>query len=163
MSVIERLSHEIYTENTGLLYQYIFRRTGNKADAEDILHEVFIVMLFKMNQFLGEYPDNAGQVRAYLFGIANKQLLHYWRDHRDIWNTEISMELLPDLTDPQSDFSGSELSFPDWVTPQDRKLLLLKCEGYSLKDIAGQLGISYPACRMRISRLTRDLKKFWGK
>lgn len=163
MSEREKIYQEIYIENTALLYQYLFRKTGNETDAEDILHEVFIIMLFKLEQFLADYPGNAGQVRAYLFGIAKKQLLHYWREHRDILDMEVSTELLPDLLDPQDPFRGSELSLPPWVTPQDRKLLLLKSQGYSHEDIAAQLGISPGACRMRSSRLIRDLKKFWKK
>lgn len=161
MSKKEKIYQEIYLKNTKALYQYIFRMTGDRDDTEDILHEVFIVMLFKLDQFLADYPDNARQVTAFLFGIAKKQLLHYWRDNHKIWDMEVSMELVPDLSDPRDGFRDCELTLPHWLTPMDKKLLLLRGEGYSLNEIRLQLGISYGACRMRSSRLNRELKKFF--
>lgn len=159
----ERIYQEIYTGNSKWIYGYILRKTGGGADAEDIKQEVFTVFLLKMGPFLKDYPNNVKQIKTYLLRIANNLLLHYWRDHQKMLDAEISMELLPDLEDPRNSFADSEFSLPEWLSPQDRKLLLLRQEGYSFQEIADRFGISSAACRMRSSRLERELKNFWEK
>lgn len=74
---------------------------------------------------------------------------------------EVSTELVPELADPKTLLDSGDFPLPDWLSEGDKKLLFLKVSGYSLKEIADQLGVSYAACRMRSSRLARDLKNFW--
>lgn len=156
----ERIYQEIYIKHSRSVFNLLLRNTISEADAEDIKQEVFAVFLLKMGPFLKDYPNNSKQIKTFLFRTANNLLLHYWRDHQKILNTEVSMELLPDLADPRSSFSHSEFSLPKDLSELDRKLLRLRQEGYSLKEIADQLGISHDACRMRSSRLDRKLKDF---
>lgn len=155
----EKIYREMYMANGRNIYQYLLRMTGNAADAEDLLQEVFLVLLFKLDLFASGHPNNANQVFAFLLGVAKKQLLHYWRRHYKLLDMEISTELLSDLSDPKNDFSDSEFSLPDHLAPMGKQLLHLLNSGYSLKESAFQLGINPAACRMRYSRLKAHLKK----
>ncbi len=158
----EKIYQELFVENFQRLCQYIYRNTGSRSDAEDIIQEVFIALLFHLNGFAAEYPDNAKQIRSWLFRVADNKLLHYWRDQK-LLDTEVSIELLPDLTDPRTDPESAWFSLPDWLDPEDKRLLYLKYSGYSLREIAARLGITYGACRMRSSRLADSLKKYFEK
>jgi len=157
----ERIYRELFEQNTNLVYSYIFRRVGIESDTEDITQDVFVALLFHLDEFIPGYPDNANQIRSWLFGVAYKKLLHYWRRNQKILDMEISTELLPDLKDNRSAPDENGLSLPDWLCPRDKKLLSMKYCGYSLKEIAPHLGLSYGACRMRSVRLADELKKYF--
>ncbi len=161
----EKIYQELFVENSRRLYQYIYRNTGNRSDTEDIIQEVFIVLLFRLNGFAAEYPDNAKQIRSWLFRVADNKLLHYWRDQK-LLDAEVSIELLPDLpdlADPQAGLESVDLLLPDWLDPEDKQLIYWKYSGYSLQEIAVRLGITHGACRMRSSRLADSLKKYFEK
>ncbi len=159
----EKIYQELFVGNFQRLYQYIYRKTGDRPGTEDMLQEVFIALLFHMDRFAPEYPSNAKQIRSWLFRVTDHKLLHYWRKNQRVLDTEISIELLPDLIDGRADPESVELSLPDWLDPEDKRLLYLKYSGYSLKEIAARLGISYGACRMRSVRLASSLKKYFEK
>lgn len=156
----EKIYQELFVENFRRLYQYIYRNAGSNADTEDITQEVFIALLFHLNEFAPEYPDNEKLIRTWLFRVADNKLLHYWRDQK-LLDTEISIELLPELEDTRPDSENIELLLPDWLDPEDKRLLYWKYCGYSLKEIAERLGITYGACRMRSVRLADSLGKYF--
>lgn len=159
----ERIYQELFEANTNRLYQYIYRKTGDDSDTEDIVQDVFIAFLFHFDEFIPEYPNNSKQVMAWLFRVAGNKVLHYWRKNQKILDTEISTELLPELIDQQAAFGETDLSLPDWLSPEDKRLIFLKYSGYSLREIAPRLGITYGACRMRSARLAEKLKKYFDK
>ncbi len=157
----EKIYQELFVENFQRLYQYIYRKAGDRSGTVDMLQEVFIALLFHLDKFAPEYPGNTKQIRTWLFRVADNKLLHYWRKNQKLLDTEISLELLPDLTGSRDDLESVALSLPDWLDPEDKRLLCLKCSGYSLQEIAARLGISYGACRMRSIRLANSLKEFF--
>lgn len=156
----EAIYQELFVANLPRLYQYIYRNTGGRGDTDDIMQEVFIVLLFRLNDFAAEYPDNEKIIRAWLFGVADNKLRHYWRDQKRL-DAEISTELLPELADTHPDSESIDLLLPDWLGPEDKRLIYWKYCGYSLKEIAARLGITYGACRMRSVRLADSLKKYF--
>lgn len=159
----ERIFREIYEENDKVLYPYIARQIGDPSYTEDILQEVAVVFLFHFSEFLPGYPDNAGQITAWLTEVAKNKIRHFWRKHYRALEMETSMELLPHLEAQKDGISDVELDLPVWLGPEERKLLSLRLRGYSLKEIADALGISHSTCRMRSSRLAAKLKKYLEK
>lgn len=161
MTEIERqIYQEIFERLAGRVLEYIYRRTGNFSDAEDMRQDVFIALMFHIKGFVEGYPENHKAIRSWLFRTADYKVKHYWRniDRRDM---EVSVELLPELkaaanfTDPYS------FDLPDWLTKEDKVMLEMKCQGYTLKEIASHLRITYGACRMKSIRLNKELKKYF--
>lgn len=159
----ERIFREIYEENDKRLYQYIIRQIGDPSYTEDILQEVAVAFLFHFHDFLPGYPDNAGQIRAWLFKVAGNKIQHFWRRYYRKLGMETSIELFPNLETGRNEIADTELDLPLWLGPEERKLLSLRLKGYNLKEIADELGISHSTCRMRSSRLTAKLKKYLEK
>lgn len=159
----EQLFREIYEGNEKWLYQYIARRIGDPSYTEDILQEVAVAFLFRFDDFLPHYPGNAKQVEAWLLGVARNKIKHFWRKHYKRLEMEVSSELLPDLETARDEMADAEVTLPPWLGPEERRMLVLKCMGYNLKEIADQMGISHSTCRMRSSRLVRKLKKYLEK
>lgn len=159
----ERIYQELFEANTNRLYQYIYRKIGDHPATEDIIQEVFIALLFHFDEFDPGHPDSAKRVKAWLFNVADNKVLHYWRKNQRVLDMEVSLELVPDLMDELAVPDGAKPSLPNWLSPEDKQLLFLKCSGYSLQEIAPRLGITYGACRMRSIRLTDKLKKHFKK
>lgn len=159
----ERIFREIYEGNEKWLYQNIARQIGDPSNTEDILQEVAVAFLFHFNEFLPDYPDNAKQVGQWLLGVAQNKVKHYWRKHYRTLEMEASAELLPNLDTGKDEMAEVEFELPVWLEPEERRMLVLKCMGYNLKEIADEMGISHSTCRMRSSRLTAKLKKYLEK
>lgn len=159
----QRVYREIYEENAGRIYGYIFRKICDSASAEDLKQEVFIALLLKLPDFLSKYPDNNSQIKAWLFGVAGNQIKLYWRNVQRRLDTEVPLEALEDTPDPFDEFSGVEFKLPDWLRPEEKEILSLRASGYSLKEVAGRMGISYAACKQRNARMMRELKAYYKK
>jgi RNA polymerase sigma-70 factor (ECF subfamily) len=64
----------IVRENSLMLRSYLGSQLHHASDVDDLAQEVFIAAFRRLNQF-----DRRGDFRAWLRGIARKQLLHHFR------------------------------------------------------------------------------------
>ncbi len=158
-----RIYREVYEQNAGRIYGYIYRKTCDPAGSEDLKQDVFVTLLFRIASFVPDYPGNRKKIESWLFRVADNKLKHYWRDYAKLVDMEVSTELLPEVADPRNDLEAVEFSLPDWLSQNDKMILSLKASGYTLKEISERLGVSYAACRMRHSRLMHDLKDYFKK
>jgi len=67
---------ELYEQYVERIYNYIYFRTGNVHDAEDLTGKVF----FKALQAIGNYKDMGLPFSAWLYRIAHNQIANYHRD-----------------------------------------------------------------------------------
>lgn len=162
-SEAQRIYREIYEQNAGRIYGYIFRKICDSASAEDLKQEVFVALLFNLAEFVPDYPENEKRIKTWLFGVADNKIKLYWRENHKRFDMEVSFEHLESLKDLQDMLSVAEYTLPDWLKPKDKEILMLRLSGYSLKEISGRLGLSYEACRQRNARITRTLGEFCRK
>ena len=133
----------IYDKYKNTVYRTAFAYCRNRADAEDIMQEVFLKRLYQAPEF--QSPDHE---RRWLFRVALNQC-------RDEWKRSCRTELPLD--------EAVLISVP----PEDREILeqvaalpeklrtvihLHYYEGYSLEEIASLLGVSLSAVKMRMKR-----------
>lgn len=93
---------DVFLENNGLIYKYIFLRTGyQKEIAEDLSQEVF----FKALKNFEKYNNDKASIKTWLFRIARNVVIDFYRtrkeNHIDIEKVEdliIQEELNKDLT-----------------------------------------------------------------
>ena len=57
------------------VYRFVYARTGNRADAEDLTAQVFLKMLQRLESYRGD-----GDFLSWLRGIARYTVLDFWRD-----------------------------------------------------------------------------------
>jgi RNA polymerase sigma-70 factor (ECF subfamily) len=67
---------ELYQENIQKIYNYIYYRTGNKADAEDLTARVFQRAL----KHIGTYQKTDVPFSAWLYRIAHNLVANFYRD-----------------------------------------------------------------------------------
>jgi RNA polymerase sigma-70 factor (ECF subfamily) len=67
----------IYKYYVSAVFRYLYSRTGNVHDAEDITAQTFLVALETFNRFRGD-----GHFRAWLFGIARNKVVDLYRKRK---------------------------------------------------------------------------------
>jgi RNA polymerase sigma factor (sigma-70 family) len=132
---------DFYRLHVGPLYRYVYARTGNQADAEDLTSQVFLQAFPR----LAWRPTP--EMRSYLFATARTVLADHWRQH---YGAEVD-ELPFDTADPGGglDDDGGGVSalraaqllsrLPDRY---HRVLELRFLQGCSVRETARIMGIS---------------------
>ena len=67
---------QLYREKFGLIYRYVYRKIGNREDAEDLTSEIFLKAVGALNQ---EFSPQS--MHKWLFLIARSTVADYWRSH----------------------------------------------------------------------------------
>ncbi len=67
---------ELYSRYVARIYNYVYYRTGNHHDAEDLTSRVF----FKALAHIGNYTDRGVPFSAWLYRIAHNQVANWHRD-----------------------------------------------------------------------------------
>jgi RNA polymerase sigma-70 factor (ECF subfamily) len=67
---------ELYSRYVARIYNYVYYRTGNHQEAEDLTSRVF----FKALAHIGNYTDRGVPFSAWLYRIAHNQVANWHRD-----------------------------------------------------------------------------------
>lgn len=156
---------EFYRLHGRDLWGYLYRLTGNAADADDLLQDSFCRLLATP---LATRDD--GQMRAYLFRVASNTAIDLWRrSGREAKRTEASAVLAPaspaDIGHDVALRHDMARTFRE-LKPQERVLLwLAHVEGTDHRAIAQTLGLkpaSVPVLLFRARRKLADLLRRKG-
>lgn len=142
-----------YTAYSPMVFRVALSHLKNREDAEDLLHDVFIKFMEKMQYLNDEEHKRAWLVRVTVNACRDTLRKKSYRDHLSL--DEVSEQAAPDQADKPDVFYALE-SLPD----QDRTVILLHdLEGYAIKEVAAMLGIGLSAAKMRLFRARERLKK----
>ena len=152
----------LYERYVGRIYTYIYYRTGNTFDAEDLTERVFMRAL----HHIGNYHDRGLPFSAWLYRIAHNLVANWYRDNSR--RKEISLEehttIHPRTEHPEGELL--ELEEQEWLLriirllPPDRQqLLILKfVENLSNAEIGVIMGKSEGAIKSLYHRTLLTLK-----
>ncbi len=142
-----------YTAHSPLVFRVALSHLKNREDAEDVLHDVFIKFMEKMQYLSDEEHQRAWLVRVTVNACRDALRKRSYREHLSL--DEISEQTSPEQTEKPAVFYALE-ALPE----QDRTVILLHdLEGYPIKEVASMLGIGLSAAKMRLSRARERLKK----
>jgi RNA polymerase sigma-70 factor (ECF subfamily) len=148
------------------IYNFIYKMTFSREDAEDILQEVFIRVYNNLYKY-----DNRWHFSTWLYRIAlNVFKSHYSKKkkQRNIDYQEV-LSSLPDnlINNPELVYEMKEhnleiLKILDSVKFEDKTILVLKhIQGFSYREIAEILKLSPENVRIKVMRAKKILyKKF---
>ncbi|HYL72517.1 MAG TPA: RNA polymerase sigma factor [Candidatus Dormibacteraeota bacterium] len=127
----------IYRTHVVALYRYVYARTGNKPDAEDITSSTFIRAFPHLRPGVSE-----GETRAYLRATARTVLADMWRERHGVYADVIDEDTMaasrveePASVDVEPILGGLPSHY--------RQVLELRfLRGYSIKETASTMGIS---------------------
>ena len=144
----------VYQDNVVGIYQLVFRRVGNAADAEDLAEEVLMHTLKTLR-----LPAPVHNVRAYLVKTARTVMADHWRRHYAARDAATELEQLPAdlLTRPHnSDASERAERLLSLLPDNFRRVLELRfLRGYSVREAANELGVTESNARVMQFRALR--------
>lgn len=160
---------ELYGLHVRKIYNYVYYRTGNHHDAEDLTARVF----YRALQNIGRYQERGAPFSAWLYRIAHNAVANWHRDKR--WSQTVALEDLAGQLehgdDPQRLAERSEarqqlLELVRTLPPERQQLLVLKfVERYSNQEIGEIMGRSEGAIKSLYHRtllaLRRDMGDQW--
>jgi len=153
---MNELLETIWQEQHNQLLAFVKKRIKNKEESEDILQEVFIKILSKIDTL-----KDRSKLRNWVFQMTRNAIIDHFRKKK---HEELEAEIR-DLEDETDENAMNEAT--SWIgkyvddLPENYReaVVLYEMKGLSQKDIADHLGISYVNARSRIQRGRQLLKK----
>ncbi len=143
----------VYRDNVVGIYQLVYRKVGNAADAEDLAEDVLMQTLKTLR-----LPAPAHNVRSYLAKTARTVLADHWRRHYAVQNATLELQQLPqdgggEVSSESADRAQRVLALlPD----NFRQILELRfLRGYSVGEVAREMGITDSYARVLQFRALR--------
>jgi RNA polymerase sigma-70 factor (ECF subfamily) len=153
----------LYERYRDRVYWYLRTRTASADDAADLLQQVFLQALDRVDQ----YRPKQGPFVAWLFGIAR----HAASNHNRRRRPTVPWDLVPEVLRPTSDDDPESRALHNeslahlagvfaTLDGDKRELLVLRyIAGLSFAEIGPIVGKSEAATRQQVSRLLRSLKE----
>lgn len=152
-------TEDLYREYHTKVFGYVYNRTGNKEEAEDITSEVF---LKACRAFEGFDPKKAS-VSTWLYTIMRNTLTDHFR--KGIVSEELSEELPSSENIEEKYISQEELdrladALKKLTREQQDIIVLRYYDDHSLTEIAEMLNISYGMIKVKHKSALNALKEF---
>lgn len=139
------------------IFNYIYYKTRNKADAEDLTSEVFIKMAESINSQNGDF-------KAWLYKIAQNKVIDYYRHissrKENLLDYEIS-KIGEKKFEPDDPFIKENIKNAiTKLTEEQQDVIILRfAESYKISEIAEILDKSVEAVKSLQFRAVESLKK----
>ena len=146
---------ELYDRYAKDIYRIGLQLIGHAADAEDMVHDVFVGLPSAVRTYEGRGP-----FKAWLKQVATRAALMKLRLRKR--TREVSLRRAPVLSPEPVLVERLDLQAAlDALVPEHRIVFVLReVQGYSHDEIARFLGISVGASKARLYRARRKLRTF---
>ncbi len=152
----------LYDKYFDPIYRFVFLKTGNKTDAEDISHQVFLSAWQKIEK----YEFRGFPFSSWLYKIASNAVIDHWRTKKPTVSIElVKDDLLSDLpnfheeADQKVSLGLVREAIAKLESDQQDVIVMKFVDELSNKEIAATLGKSEGAIRVIQHRALRQLKK----
>lgn len=147
-------TQRIWREFGDDLRRFILRRVSSPEDADDLLQETFIKIHAKLDTL-----EDRERLNAWVYQIARNTVTDYYRRQK-------AVEPLPEggieaiAVEPEGPDNDVEQIVGEWLRPMvetlperyRQALILTEFEGYSQREMAEELGLSYSGAKSRVQR-----------
>ena len=146
---------DVYRENVGPVYRYVYARTGNRPDAEDVTAQVFMRALPRLR-----LRASAPEIRSYLMATARSMLAEHWTLHYGVdvglVDEEVaSPEPAPEPTGEDAGVSRAARILGALPDHYRRVLELRFLRGYSVRETAREMNITVTNAKVLQHRALR--------
>lgn len=143
----------VYRDNVTWVYRLMYGKVGNQPDAEDLTAEVFMTALRPLR-----VSASVPEVRKYLRMTASSVLASYWKERMGREVTTIDDDV-PEPDEPEqlsSDAPDKVRRLLSHLPDNYRRILELRfLQAYSVRDAAGQMGVSVANAKVLQHRALR--------
>lgn len=158
MAFVTTKINYIWKEYHDQLLDFIRKRVKDDADADDILQEVFIKILSKVDTL-----KDSDKLKNWLYQITRNTINDHYRLQQKGKNIEEPFDLQEEDADENTSMKAAESwigLYIDGLPDNYREVVIMsELKGYSIADIAKNLDLSYTNARARVHRGRQALKK----
>lgn len=140
------------------VYGYVVRRVGNETVAEDIVHDVFLTALDKIEKF-----RNHPQQKGWLMVTARNKMRELKRKMEN--NPLESLEEMVEVGEEEVDYEKIEFELTVLEVVKEEEWELIKdyyLRGVTIREMAEKYGITENAMTVRLHRLRKKIKERIG-
>ncbi|TFV73356.1 sigma-70 family RNA polymerase sigma factor [Blastococcus sp. CT_GayMR19] len=142
---------EAYADHAGVLYGFVVNAVGDRADAEDLVQEVFT----RAWRASSHYDPDRASVRTWLFAIARNLVLdaHRARSRRPRVIGEVAVDAGPVTAGPEDDVVDRVrvVEALARLSPEHREVVAaLHLDGRTYAELAASTGVAVPTLRTRM-------------
>ncbi len=153
---------ELYRRHLTRVYRYHMAHVGNARDAEDLTSQTFMAALEGIRSFRG-----SGSFAAWLFGIASKKRLMFFRKNGSRAEVALEAALQTPSPEPPTDKAAYHRLQMEAISRALRQLMPERAEaliltyfgGLSQAEAGRVLSKSEAAIKMLVSRGLQDLRE----
>ena len=145
------------------LYGYMRSKMPTTVDTEDLVSEVVLTVVRKLEDFRWQYP---GSFRAWLFQIARRKLTDFYRrnsvpaDELDERETLSDSSPTPEVQTLHREVSADLLKVIGELSPRKQEVVLLRYfGGLQNKEIAAVLDLDERTISAHLSRALSELQE----
>lgn len=155
-----RKLYETYRQD---VYRYLVSLTKDPALAEDLLSETFLGAIRSLPRFRQE-----ADVKTWLFSIARRKWFDHLRREKIVLSEEELTGRYFAAEDAESavlrrEAAGRIRELLDTEPERSRKIVLMRIEGYSFREIAGKTGLSESSVRVIDHRVRKKIREILQK
>ena len=140
------------------LKTFIFNKTRNSSDTDDILQEVFVKIIRNMDKI-----NKAENLRNYLYRIVRNAINDYFRNRKSIIASATINETITEEETQSLNAAIAECCIRPFIKklPKNYReaLLITEFQDISQKDLAERLNISYSGAKSRVQRGKEKLRE----
>ncbi|MEM9158791.1 MAG: RNA polymerase sigma factor [Verrucomicrobiota bacterium] len=143
------------------LYNFIYRYTQNRQDAEDLTQDTFVKAFRNFHRYDSQYPFG-----AWLFTIGRRTVYNHYRGLKP--TEELSFDVVESAATPDEEVEHEDRKHELWEVAKKLKkeyqevLALKYIEDLSIEEISRVLGKSKTNVKIRLFRARNQLKKLHG-
>ena len=158
MTFVATEINHIWKEYHDLLLDFIRKKVKDQSDADDILQEVFLKILSKIDKL-----KDGDKLKSWLYQITRNTIIDHYREQQKGKNIDATFSPFEEEPDESNSMKTAE----SWVglyvneLPDNYReaVILAELKGLSIAEIADKLDISYTNARARVHRGRQALKK----
>ncbi|MDR1453188.1 MAG: RNA polymerase sigma factor [Candidatus Margulisbacteria bacterium] len=155
----------MYEDTSALLYRVVFRLTGSREDAEDILHDVYI----KAYQARRSYQPQLSGLQTWLYRIAVNHALNFLKRKKWLGGNLANLFGRQETEDVAESYAGAAenetLQKLLQEIPENYRVcvVLRDIEDRPYDEIAGILNVELGTVKSRLSRGRQILKSLYER
>lgn len=161
---MRRLLEELFAAYYQDVYRYLYSLSRDASLSEELAAEVFLEVVKSVALFRAE-----SDIKTWIFSIARHRWYRYLRNRKETISVEeLSKELLAPgkpLEEQCCDKETAERIYGllDREPERTRRIVLMRLEGYSFREIGVKLGISENSARVIDFRVKQKIREILRK
>ena len=158
----ERSGAVIFDKFAPLFFGFFLQRTGTKGVAEDLVQEVFVKLVGRIETF----DPTVGNFTPWFWQIARNTLNDYFRERKNILLSEMDTmegdEFAADESLDTKEFVAEILDKVKEFSEEERDLFLFRyVQGLSYREIAEIMGKTEVSLRVAAHRIVKKIKEWY--